>query len=164
MANRGRTLCRKLCYGCLGNTFKEHSENCYASRRMWKVRSSIHLIILYGSKSQKYKKRLKEDTDTEENKPEGVKCTSNSSGSNVINIYIVSAKIELEDTTKTLHTYTLLESWSQGTFILDQKTNDLIIFKRNTSHTIKIMNWDFRINSTALKLPVSVKITMDLFK
>ena len=61
-------------------------------------------------KVRNIKKRLKEDTDSEENKPEGVKCTSNSSGSNVINIYIVSAKIELEDTTKTFHTYTLLES------------------------------------------------------
>ena len=49
-----------------------------ASRRMCKVCSERHPMLLNGLKIQKYKKKENnKDTDTKEDKPDEVKCASN---------------------------------------------------------------------------------------
>ena len=64
---------------------------------------------------------------------------------------IVPVQIKSKDTSKTVHTYALLDSCSQGTFILDQLASDLAISGRKTSLTIKTLNGEFISNSTALE-------------
>ena len=132
--DRSKTLYKKSCYGCLGNISKEPNAKSCANRRMCKVCSERHSIVLHGLKIQKYKtKGNNEDTDTKENKPEQVKFASTDTGSHVISMRIVPVQIKSKDTSKTVHTYVLLDSCSQGTFILDQLANDLGISGRKTS-------------------------------
>ena len=151
--DRSKTLYKKkLCYGCLGNISKEHNAKSCANRRMCKVCSERHPTVLHGLKTQKYKKKgNNEDTDTKKDKPEEVKCASTNTRSDVISMCIVPVQIKSKDTSKTVHTYALLDSCSQGTFILDQLASDLAISGRKTSLTIKTLNGEFISNSTALK-------------
>ena len=118
---------------------------------MCKVCSGRHPTVLYGSKTQKYKKKgNNEDTDTKEDKPEEVKYASTNTRSDVTSMCIVPVQIKSKDTSKTVHTYALLDSCSQGTFILNQLANDLAITGRKISLTIKALNGEFKSNSTAL--------------
>ena len=104
-------------------------------------------------KTQKYKKKGKnENTDTKEDKPEELKCTSTNTRSYVISMCIVPVQIKSKDTSKTIYTYTLLDSCSQGMFILGQLACDLAISGRTTSLTIKILHGEFISNSTALEV------------
>ena len=48
-----------------------------------------------------------------------IKCASTSTGSDVISICIAPVKIESKDTSKAFHNCALLDSCSQGIFILD---------------------------------------------
>ena len=50
---------------------------------------------------------------------------SSNIGSDVIRIWNFLIQIKLKDTGKTVYTYVLLDSCSQGTFILNELTNDL---------------------------------------
>ena len=68
---------------------------------------------------------------------------------------IVPVQIKSKDTNKTVHTYALLNSCSQGTFVLHQLTNDLAISGRKTSLTIKTLNGELTSNSTAGGLKVA---------
>ena len=132
--DRSKTLYKKSCYGCLGNISKEPNAKSCANRRMCKVCSERHSIVLHGLKIQKYKtKGNNEDTGTKENKPEQGKFASTDTGSQVISMSIVPVQIKSKDTSKTVHTYVLLDSCSQGTFILDQLANDLGISGRKNS-------------------------------
>ena len=107
--------------------------------------------VLHGLKTQKYKKKgNNEDTDTKEDKPEEVKCASTNTRSDVISMCIVPAQIKSKDTSKTVHTYAILDSCSQGTFILDQLASDLAISGKKTSLTIRTLNGEFISHSTAL--------------
>ena len=153
MEDRNKTLYKqKLCYGCLGNISKEHNAKSCTNRRVGKVCSRRHPTVLYGLKIQKpKKKRNNEDTDTKEDKPEEVKCASNNTGSDVISMCIVPVQIASTNTSKKVHTYALLDSCSQGTFILGQLANELGISGRKTSLTIKTLNWEFTSNSTAIE-------------
>ena len=143
---------KKLCYGCLGNISKEHNGKCCANRRMCKVCCGRHPTVLHGLKTQKYKKKgNNKDIETKEDKPEEVKYASANTRSDVISMCIVPVQIKSKDTIKTFHTYALLDSCSQGTFILDQLASDLAISGRKTSLTIKTLNGEFINNSTALE-------------
>ena len=117
---------------------------------MCKVCSGRHPTVLHGLKTQRYKKKgNNEDTDTKEDKPEEVKCASTNTRS--AGMSIVPVQIKSKDTSKTVHTYALLDSRSQDTFILDKLTSDLAISGRKTSLTIKTLNSEFISNSTALE-------------
>ena len=127
MEDRSKTLYRKkFYYRCLGYISKEHIAKVCANRRMCKVCSERQPKVSHGLKIQKYKKKgNNEDSDTKEKNPEKVKCASTNTGSDVISMWIVLVQIKLKDTSKIVHTYALLNSCSQGTFIMDQLTNDL---------------------------------------
>ena len=119
---------------------------------MCKVCSGRHPTVLQGLKTQKYKKKgNNEDTDTKEDKPEEVKCALTNTRSDVISMCIVPVQIKSKDTSKTVHTYALLDSCSLGTFILNQLASDLAISGRKTSITIKTLNGEFISNLTALE-------------
>ena len=151
--DKSKTLCKKkLCYGYLGNISNEHNAKSCANRRMCKLCGGRHATVLHGLKTQKYKKKgNNEDTDTKEDKPEELKCALTNSRSDVIGMCINPVQIKSKDTSKTVHTYALLGSCSQGTFILDQLASDLAISGRKTSLSIKTLNGEFISNSTALE-------------
>ena len=118
---------------------------------MCKVCSGRHPTVLHGLKIQKYKKKgNNKDADTKEDKPEEVKCASTNTRSDVISMCIAPVQIKSKDTSKTVHTYAFLDSYSQGRLILDQLASDLAISGRKTSLTIKTLNEEFISNSTAL--------------
>ena len=96
-----------------------------------------------------------------ESKPEEVKCASTNTESDVIGICIAPVQIKSKDTSKKVHTYTLLDSCSQGTFILGQLANDLEISGRKTSLMIKTVNGEFTSNSPALECLEVASISED---
>ena len=96
---------------------------------MRKVSSATHLTVLHGLKIHKCKKKENnKETDTKENKPEEVKCATTNSVPDVINMCILLLQIKSKDTIKTVHTYALLDNFSQDKFILDQLVFDIEIF------------------------------------
>ena len=119
---------------------------------MCKISSRRHFTVLHGLEIQKHKKKLNnEDTNTKEDKQEKIRRASINTWSDVISMCIVPVQITSTDTSKKVHTYALLDSFSQGTFILDQLTNDLGISGRKASLTIKTLNGEFTTKSTALE-------------
>ena len=126
MEDRSKTLYKKkLCYGCLGNISKKHNAKSCANRRMYKVWNGKHPVVLHGLKIQKCKKKgNNKDPETKEDKPEEVKCASTNAGSDVISMCIVPVQITSTNTSEKVHTYALLDSCSQFTFILDQLGNE----------------------------------------
>ena len=142
---------KKLYYGFQGNISKEHNEKSCDNKRMCKVFSVNFLKVLHSLKIQKYKKKgNNEDTDINERKEEKVKYALTNTRSDVVRMCIVSVQLRSKDTGKTAHFYALLDSCSQGTFILNQLTNDLGISGRKTSLTMKTLNRGFSSNSRAL--------------
>ena len=119
---------------------------------MRKVSSAIHPTVLHGLKIQKCKKKENnKETDTKENKPEEVKCATTNTVPDVINVCVVLLQIKSQDTIKKVHTYPLLDNFSQDKFILDQLVFDFEISGRKTSLTIKTIDGEFTSNSTALE-------------
>ena len=123
--DRSKTIYKKrLCYGCLEGISKEHNAKSCSNRRQCKICNGRHPTILQGIKTEKHKS--KKDTDevaatlaTTKSQDE-VKCGSINTGSNVISMCTVPVKIKGSSGNKTICTYALLNSCSQGTFILDQ--------------------------------------------
>ena len=152
MEDRSKTLYKKkLCYGCLGNISKKHNAKSCANRRMYKVWNGKHPVVLHGLKIQKCKKKgNNKDPETKKDKPEEVKCASTNTGSDVISMCIVPVQITSTNTSEKVHTYALLDSCSQFTFILDQLGNDLGISGRKVALTIITLNGEFRSNSRAI--------------
>ena len=132
MENRSKKLYRKkLCCGCLGNISKEHNARSCSNRSICKVWSGTHPAVLHVLNIQKSKKKgNNEDNDVKEKKPEKVKCASTNTAPDVISMCIVPAQIKSQDTSKTVHPYSLLDSCSQGIFILDELATDLGISKK----------------------------------
>ena len=89
-----------------------------------KLATRQHPVVLHSLKIQKYKKKENnEGNNTKENKPEELDSASSNTGSDFLGMYIVLVQIISKDTSKTVHTYALLDSCSQSTFIFDQLIN-----------------------------------------
>ena len=154
--DRSKTIYKKrLCYGCLEGISKEHNAKSCSNRRQCKIcNGRRHPTILQGIKTEKHKS--KKDTDevaatlaTTKSQDE-VKCGSINTGSNVISMCTVPVKIKGSSGNKVIRTYALLDSCSQGTFILDQLREHLYIPGRETSVTIKRINGEFKSPSKAI--------------
>ena len=74
---------------------------------------------------------------------------------------IVPVQIASTSTSKKVHTYALLDSFSQSTFILNQLANELGISGRKTSLLIKTLNGKFTSNSTAIEALKVASISKD---
>ena len=153
--NRSKTIYKKrLCYGCLEGISKEDNAKSCSNRRQCKVCNGRHPTILYGIKIEKNKSKKGGDevaatlaTTKSQNE---VKCASVNTGSNVISMCTVRVKIKGSSGNKVIRTYALLDSRSQGTFILDQLRDHLCIPGRETSVTIKTINGKFKSPSKAI--------------
>ena len=150
--DRSKTIYKKrLCYGCLEEISKEHNAKLCSNRRQCKVCNGRHPTILHGIKIEK--KKLKKGTDKVAATPKSqdeVKCASINTGSNVISMCKVPVKIKGSSSSNVIYTYALLDSWSQGTFILDQLRDHLRIPGRETSVTIKTINGEIKSPSKAI--------------
>ena len=150
--DRSKTIYNKrLCYGCLEEISKEHNAKSCSNRRQCKVCNGRHPTILNGTKIKK--KKLKKGTDKVAAIPKSqdeVKCASINTGSNVISMCTVPVKIKGSSGNKVIYTYSLLDSCTQGTFILDQLRDHLHIPGRETSVTIKTINGKIKSPSKAI--------------
>ena len=147
--DRSKTIYKKhLCYGCLEGISKEHNAKSCSNRRQCKVCNGRHPTILQRIKIEKHKSKKGTDevaaTLATTKSQDEVKCASINTGSNVISVCSVPVKIQGSSGSKLIHTYTLLDSCSQGTFISDQLREHLCILGRETSVTIKTINGEFK--------------------
>ena len=69
-----------------------------------------------------------------------VKCASVNTGTDVISMCVVPIKVQYGNSRKVLETHPLLDSCSQGTFILERLINNLGVKGQKTSITIKTLN------------------------
>ena len=141
MEERSKLLFKnKLCYGCLKTVTKEHNAKTCSSRRSCKVCNGKHVTSLHGY--LRNKTAINNDkglTDDEKNQG-GVKCASVNAGTDVISMCVVPIKVQYGNSGKVLETHALLDSCSQGTFILERLINNLGVKGQKTSITIKTLN------------------------
>ena len=145
--DRNKSIYKKhLCYGCLEGILKKHNAKSCSNRRQCKVCNGWHPTILHWIKIEKNKSKKGTDKvattlPTTKNQDE-MKCTSINTGSNEVSMCtsFFPVKIKGSSGNKIIHTYTLLDSCSRGTFILDQLREHLCIPGRETV-TIKTMWW-----------------------
>ena len=81
----------------------------------------------------------KDLTDDGKNQ-ECVKCASFNTGTDVVSMCAVPIKMKYGNSGKVLETHALLNSCSQGTFILETLINNLGVKGQKTSITIKTLN------------------------
>ena len=119
------------------NHWNLNAKRC-SNRRQCKVCNGQHPTILHGVKIEK--KTSKRGTNEVAATPatpkcqDEVKCASINIGSNVTSISTVPVKIKGSSGNKVICTYALLDSCSQGTFILDHLRVSLHPWQRNISH------------------------------
>ena len=139
--------------GCLEGIAKEHNAKSCSNRRQCKVCNGQHATILHGIKIEKKKSKRRTDevvaTPATPKCQDEVKCASINTGSNVISMYTVPVKIKGSSANKVICIYAFLDSYSQGTLILDQLRDHLCIPDRETSITIKTINGEFKSPSKA---------------
>ena len=88
---------------------------------MCKVCSGRHSTVLHGLKTQKHKRKgNNEDIDTNEGKPEEVKCASTNTGSDVIRMCIVPVQITSTNIRKR---FTLVLFWIAAARVHSYWTN-----------------------------------------
>ena len=139
MEERSKFLFKnKLCYGCLKTLTKEHNAKT-SSRRSCKVCNGKHVTTLHGYLRKKI--AINSDKDlTYDGKNTGVKYTSVNAGTDVISVYVVPIKVQYGNSGKVLQTHALLDSCSQGTFIVETLINNLGVKGKGTSITINTLN------------------------
>ena len=81
----------------------------------------------------------------------GVKCASANTGTDVISMCVVPIKVQYGNSGKILETHDLLDSCTQGTFILERLINNLGVKGQKTSITINILNGDVTNKAMVMK-------------
>ena len=140
----------KLHYGCLKTVTKEHHAKTCSSRRYCKVCNGKHLTTVHGY----LKKKAVINSDkalTDDGKNEGVKCASVNAGTDVISMCLVPTKVQYDNSGKVLETHALLDSSSQGFFILETLINNLSVKGQRTSVTIKILSGELTNKAMVVK-------------
>ena len=136
---------RKLWYEFFGEVTKEHNAKSCANRRICKVCNVKRSATLHGYV------RKKKQNDTQKNDcadtPNGVdvKCATVSTGGNVISMCVVPVILTYSHSGKTAKTHALLDSCSQGTFMLEKLhecslPQDIGVNGQKTSIFIKTVN------------------------
>ena len=141
----------KLCYGCLKTVAKEHNAKTCSSRRSCKVCNGKHVTTLHGYLRKKTTINSDKGLTDDGKNQEGVKCASVNTGTDVVSVCIVSIKVKYGNSGKVLETHVLLDSCSQGTFILETLINDLGVKGKRTSITIKTLNGEVTHKAIVVK-------------
>ena len=112
---------RKLCDGCFEEVTKAHHAESSANRRICKVCNRKHPATLHG-----YVRKKKQNDSQKNDKadiPNGVvdvKYATVNTGGNVRSTCVVPVNLRYSCSGKTVKTYALLETCSQGTFMLEK--------------------------------------------
>ena len=138
--DRSKTIFKKkLCYGCLAGISKDHNAIKSSNRRSCKVCNGRH-PILHGVKLDKKDKANIKDEKSNGEQNEEMKCASINAGFGVVSMCIAPMKVKKKDSINEVQTYALLDSCSQGTFILDKMVKAFGTSRRKISVTIKTIN------------------------
>ena len=129
----------KLCYGCLKTVTKEHNAKTCSSRRSCNLCYGKLVTTLHGYLRKKA--AINSDKSLADGgKNEGVKRASVNTGTDVITMCVVPIKVQYGNSGKVLETHALLDSCSQGIFILETLINSLGDKGQRTSITIKTLS------------------------
>ena len=142
---------RKLCYGCFEEVTKEHNVKSCANRRICKVCNGKHPTTLHGYvRKKKQNDNQKNDSADTPNEVD-VKCATVNTGGNVISMCVVPVNLTYGCSRKTVKTHALLDSCSQGIFMLEKLLQDLGVNGEKTSITIKTVNGDLNNKTTVVE-------------
>ena len=142
---------KKFCYGCLKPISKTHTARNCNQRRACKVCNEKHPTSLHGFKLEKKTNQgaVNDTPDQSGTSQDGVlksnvtvcdeniACASTKFSTQVISMSVVPVIIEHKDSTKEIITHTILDSCSQGTFIVEDLVNALEIDGIDTSVVVK---------------------------
>ena len=141
----------KLCYGCLEIVTKEVNANTCSSRRSCKVCSGKHVTIPHGFLRKKTAINSNKDLAEDEKNQGGVKCASVNTSKDVSSMCVVLIKAQYSNSGKILEPHALLDSCSQGIFILERLISNLGVEGQKTSITIKTLNGEVRNKAMVVK-------------
>ena len=140
---------KKLCFQEIK---KDHNAKDCSKRRFYKVRSGKHPTTLHGyvrKKADNTQHQCNSEASEERKDGEVAACASLNTGMEVISMCVVPVKLRYGDSGETL-TYAILDSCSQGTFILEKLPKRFGIKRRRTSITIKTLNGEITNKSLVL--------------
>ena len=150
--DRSKTVFKKkLCYGCLAAISKKHNAKKCPNRRSCKVCNGRHPITLHGVKLDKKDKASIKNEKNNGEQNEEIKCASVNTYSDVISMYIVPVRVKRKDSINEVQTYAVLDSCSQGTFILDKLAKAVGTSGRKTFITVKTINGENTNSLMAIK-------------
>ena len=134
---------KKLCYVCFQEIKKDHNAKNCSKKRFCKVCNGKHPTTVHGyvrKKVDNTQHQCNSEASEERKDGEVAACASLNAGMEVISMCVVPVKLSHGDSGKTLKTYALLDSCSQGTFILDKMLKRFGLKGKRTSITIKTLN------------------------
>ena len=135
---------KKLCYGCFQEIKKDHNaKNCSKRRFCSKVCNGKHPTTLHGyirKKVDNTQHQFNSEARDEKKDGEVAACASINTRMEVISMCVVPVKLRHGGSGQTLKTYTILDSCSLGTFILERLPKRFGIKGTRTSITIKALN------------------------
>ena len=144
---------KKLCYGCFQEIKKDHNAKNCSKRRFYKVCNGEHPTTLHGyvrKKIDNTQHQCNSEESEERKDGEVAACASLNTVMEVISMSVVPIKLRYGDSGRTLKTYELLDSCSQGTFILERLPERFGIKGRRTSITIKTLNGEVTNKSSVI--------------
>ena len=119
---------------------KEYNAKICSSRRSSKVWNGKHVTTLHDYLRKKT--AINSDKSLADNGKNqgGVKCASISTGTDAISMCVVPIKVQYGNSGKVLEIQALLDSCSEGTFVLERLINNLCEKGQKTSITINTLN------------------------
>ena len=171
---------KKLCYGCLKPISKTHTTRSCNQRRTCKVCSEKNPTSLHGFKLKKKTNQAVNDTPDQSGTSqdgvlksnvtvcdENIACASTKFSAQVISMCVVPVVIKHKDSTKEIITHAILDSCSQGTFIVEDLGNPLEIDGIDTSVVVKPLNCQSQlksklVNGLAVSNPIDKKFWIKL--
>ena len=111
-----------------------------ANQRICKVCNGKHPTTLHAYVRKKKQNDNQKDDSADTPNGVDVKCATVNTGGNVISMYVGPVNLRCSSSGKTAKTYALLDSCSQGTFMLEKLQRDMGVNGQKTSITIKTVN------------------------
>ena len=115
------------------------------------MRSGKHVTTLHGYLRKKTAINIGKDLTDDGKNQEAVKCASDNAGTDVISMCVVPIMVQYGNSGKALETNALLDSCSQGAFILETLINNLGVKRQKTSITIKTLNGEVTNEALVVK-------------
>ena len=148
-----------MCYGCYSPVSQDHNAKTCKQRRTCKICQQSQPTGLHGHLTKK--KQPKVTSDTKDGVPPvdnnklmtsdfaemDIKCNSSSIESKIISMCVVPVKVSHSKSRKE---FSMLDNCSQGTFIREDIQKKLEAVGRETDITVKTLNGEQSMKSTAV--------------